>query len=378
MANRGDRKAKVPIGDPKDPNGLWVWMQRYLAWLRVHHFSDRTVRIRDVYLGYFLVWCDARSIGRPSELTRPILERYQSHIFMHRKKDGHPLSYSSQYGRIMAIRTYFRWLTRQNVILSNPAADLEMPRSQQRLPRHVLTPAEAEVVMMQPDVRDPIGVRDRAILETLYSTGIRRFELIGLKVGDLDSERGTVMVRLGKGKKDRVLPIGERALLWIERYVREVRPGYLCGRDEGTLFLTNLGESIVPEYLTHRLRHYVAGAELGKTGSCHIFRHTMATAMLDNGADVRFVQEMLGHANLKTTEIYTHVSIRKLKEIHAATHPSAKLERASAASAQATDVAGDDDAKSDAHDELFTSLAAEAADEDEADDQAPEDDDASE
>ncbi len=362
MANRGDRKTKVPIGDPRDPHGLWVWMQRHLEWMRERHYSDRTVRMRDVYLGYFLQWCDARSIGRPTELTRPILERYQSHLFLHRKKDGKPLSFMSQLGRLAAVRSYFRWLARQNVILSNPASDLEMPRGEKRLPRDVLSPAEAEVVLAQPDTRDPLGVRDRAILETLYSTGVRRLELIGLSVFDLDTDRGTLMVRQGKGRKDRVVPIGERAIAWIDRYVREVRPGFACGRDEGALFLTHLGESIVPEYLTHRLREYLAAADIGKGGSCHIFRHTMATAMLDNGADVRFVQEMLGHANLSTTQIYTHVSIRKLKEIHTATHPSARLERAVDVVAEAADVAGDDDA----HDELLTSLAAEAADEDDA------------
>lgn len=373
MANRGDRKAKVPIGDARDPHGLWVWMQRHLEWMRVRNYSGRTVRMRDVYLGYFLVWCEARSIGRPTELTRPILERYQAHLFMHRKRDGKPLSHTSQLGRLMAVRSYFGWLARQNAILSNPASDLELPRGEKRLPRHVLTPSEAEVVMMQPDVREPLGVRDRAILETLYSTGIRRFELIGLKVFDLDAERGTLMVRLGKGKKDRVVPIGERALVWIERYLREVRPGYLCGRDEGALFVTHLGESIVPEYLTHRLREYVDAAELGKRGSCHLFRHTMATAMLENGADVRFVQEMLGHANLSTTQIYTRVSIRKLKEIHTATHPSARLE---APAREALDgvTAPDDAAAGDVREELLTSLAAEAAaEEDELDHEARDD-----
>jgi len=365
MASRGDRKPKVPIGDPGDPHGLWAWVQRHLEWLRERQYSARTVRMRDVYLGYFLQWCEARGIARPGEITRPMLERYQSHLFLHRKKDGKPLSFISQRGRIGEVRTFFRWLARQNVILSNPASDLEMPRGEKRLPRDVLTPAEAELVLAQPDTRDPLGVRDRAILETLYSTGLRRLELIGLSVFDLDTDRGTLMVRQGKGRKDRVVPIGERAIAWIDRYVREVRPGYACGRDEGTLFLTHLGDSLVPEYLTHRLRTYVEAADVGKRGSCHIFRHTMATAMLDNGADVRFVQEMLGHASLRTTQIYTHVSIRKLKEIHAATHPTARLERAADVVAEASSVAATDDAASDVHDELFTSLAAEAIDEDE-------------
>ena len=146
-----------------------------------------------------------------------------------------------------------------------------------------------------------------------------------MKVDDLDIERGTVFIRQGKGRKDCLIPIGERAVAWIERYLGEVRPsGSSPGRDDGALFLTELGEPMVPEYVTHRMRRYVEAADLGKKGSCHIFRHTMATAMLDAGADLRFVQEMLGHASLATTQIYTHLSIGKLKEIHSLTHPSAK------------------------------------------------------
>ena len=152
------------------------------------------------------------------------------------------------------------------------------------------------------------------MLETLYSTGMRRSELLNLKTDDLDIERGTVFIRQGKGRKDRLIPIGERAVAWVEKYLGEVRPGLVAGRDDGFLFLTELGESMVPEYVTHRMRRYVEAADLGKKGSCHIFRHTMATAMLDNGADVRFVQEMLGHASLATTQILHAPQHREAQE----------------------------------------------------------------
>lgn len=181
--------------------------------------------------------------------------------------------------------------------------------------------------MSVPRVNESMGVRDRAILETLYSTGIRRMELIGLKVTDFDPERGTIVVRQGKGKKDRMVPIGERAILWIEKYLSDVRSSLVVPPDEGTVFLTSMGDPISPNRLTAMCREYVDAAETGKRGACHLFRHTMATLMLENGADIRFIQEMLGHVELSTTQLYTQVSIRKLKEIHSATHPSAKLER---------------------------------------------------
>ena len=134
------------------------------------------------------------------------------------------------------------------------------------------------------------------------------------------------MIRLGKGKKDRMIPIGSRALAWIDKYVVEVRPTLVREPDDGTLFLSNLNEAFTRNRLTQMVREYVDAASLGKRGACHLFRHTMATLMLENGADIRFIQQMLGHAELSTTQIYTQVSIRKLKEIHSLTHP-ARLEK---------------------------------------------------
>jgi integrase/recombinase XerD len=197
-----------------------------------------------------------------------------------------------------------------------------MPRMERRLPKHVLTTAEVEQVLNTPDLQTDVGVRDRAMLETLYSTGMRRMELVGLKLFDVDIERGTVMIRQGKGRKDRMIPIGERALAWIARYRDEVRPQWALAQDDGILFLTMQGESLSLNRLTQMVREYIEAAQIGKQGSCHLFRHTMATLMLENGADIRFIQAMLGHADISTTQIYTQVSIRQLKDIHTATHPA--------------------------------------------------------
>ena len=184
---------------------------------------------------------------------------------------------------------------------------------------------EAEQVLEQPDVSDAIGLRDRAIIEVLYSTGIRRMEVLNLCIYDLDIERGTLMVRQGKGKKDRMVPIGERAIAWLERYFNDARPALMVPPDDGTLFLGATGEELSPNRLTQLVRGYVDAADIGKRGACHIFRHTMATLMLENGADIRYIQEMLGHVELSTTQIYTQVSIRRLKQVHTLTHPGARL-----------------------------------------------------
>ncbi len=334
-----------------DPHGLYVLLQDYLAWLRGRNYSEATIAGRELFLCALLDWCGQRAIIRPGEITKPLLERYQRYLFHYRKANGDPLSFRSQYNRIVAIRTWFKWLARQNHILTNPASDLELPRLEKRLPKAILSEREAEIVLSQPDVREPLGLRDRAILETLYSTGIRRMELIGLRVPDLDTERGTLIVRQGKGKKDRMIPIGERAVAWIEKYLADVRPELACGRDEGVLFLSRYGEAIGPNGLTTLVRGHIERARLGKQGSCHLFRHTMATLMLEHGADIRFIQAMLGHVSLNTTEMYTQVSIKKLKEIHTLTHPAKAGRRSRAAL---------DDEPSPTAADLLRTLAAEA------------------
>jgi integrase/recombinase XerD len=220
------------------------------------------------------------------------------------------------------VRAFFKWLCRQNQLLANPAADLDLPRAEKRLPRHVLTASETERVLALPDVSEPLGLRDRAILEAFYSTGMRRMELLGLKLYDLDQERGTVFIRQGKGKKDRMIPMGERAFAWVSRYLEEARGSLALTPDEGIVFLTNVGLVFEPNRLTQLVRHYVDKAEIGKTGACHLFRHTCATLMLENGADIRFIQQLLGHEKLETTQIYAQVSIRMLKEVHTRTHPA--------------------------------------------------------
>ncbi len=360
MPRRGTRKRKPPVGDPSDPQGMAARSAEYLEWMRTKNYSERTVENRAVYLAFFLQWAEDRGVMRPVEVTRPVLERYQRHLYHLRKPNGRPLSFRSQYSRLVPVRAFFKWLARQNHLLYNPASELELPRLEHRLPRHVLTASEAEAVLAQPDLDDAFGVRDRALLETLYSTGMRRMELAGLSLYDLDPERGTLMIRQGKGKKDRMVPIGERALAWIEKYLADVRPGLVVEPDQGALFLTAEGQAFTPNRLTQLVREYVVAAAIGKSGACHLFRHTMATLMLEGGADIRFIQQMLGHAKLETTQIYTQVSIRKLKEIHTATHPGARLDRSASRAAPALD--SDDDSAA-ARTELLTALAAEADEE---------------
>jgi len=305
---------------------LEMMMREYLQSLAIQNYSELTISNREFLIRQFIQWCRERGIADPLGVTRPVLERYQRYLFLYRKKSGEPMSFRSQHSRLVPLRMWFRWMTRQNHLLHNPASELELPRLGQPLPRNILSASEVEHILQLCEVADPIGLRDRAIIEVLYSTGIRRGEIVALKLYDLSLERGVILVRQGKGKKDRYVPIGERAIAWLEKYVREARPQLAMEPDDMTVFLTAQGEPFSRDHMTSNMKARIDAAKLGKTGACHLFRHTMATLMHENGADIRFIQEILGHVKLETTQIYTHVSIRTLQQVHAATHPAAHLE----------------------------------------------------
>jgi integrase/recombinase XerD len=321
---RGVKKPAVPIGDPADPHSIEVHIAEFVEWMGAHGYSESTITGRRRALRSMQRWLAERGVVRSGEVTRPMLERYQRWLFHHRKPNGQPLTFLTQRGLLSPVRSFFSWAARTNRVLYNPASELELPRVERRLPKHVLTVAEVETVMSQPDISHPGGVRDRAILEVLYSTGIRRGEAVGLRLFDIDFARRAVHVREGKGRRDRIVPIGERALVWVDRWLTDGRSRYTIEPDEGFVFIARDGGQLSRAYLTTMVGHYVTRADVGKTGSCHLFRHTMATLMLDAGADIRFIQAILGHAKLSTTQIYTQVTITQLLAIHDTCHPGAR------------------------------------------------------
>jgi integrase/recombinase XerD len=317
------RSVCLPLpADPGDPDSLAGLLHRYLIWMETHHFAAQTVQIRRLQLSRFLLWCDDRSITQPRELTPAMIERYQRHLYYYRKRDGQPLCRSSQSHALTSLRAWLRWIKDQRVIEHNPAAEIQLPREEKRLPRHALSVSEVEAVLELPDLATPVGLRNRSLLETLYSTGLRRAEALALELADLDRERGVLLVRQGKGCKDRFVPIGQRALAWIDTYLREARPRLTDDPQQRLLFVTRTGRRMHPNQLSGLVRRLLREAGIAKAGACHLFRHATATIMLERGADIRYIQALLGHDSLATTQIYTHVSIGKLCEVHARTHPA--------------------------------------------------------
>jgi integrase/recombinase XerD len=300
---------------------MQAYVLQYVDYLKVKNHSTQGIAYRQRALEWFCAWLEERGVSRLNDVTRPMLERYARHLHYALNRSGKPLSVASQSNRLTAVRRFFRYLVQQNHLLYNPASELELPRPEYRLPKDVLTAGEVERVMTQPELATPEGLMHRAVLEVLYSTGVRRAELIALAVSDVNVGRGVVAVRQGKGRKDRFVPIGDRALLWVQKYLDDVRSQWAMPLSPTALFLDALGRRLNPYQISRAVQKYVIAADVGKTGRCHLFRHTMATLMLENGADIRYIQHILGHAKLSTTEIYTHVAIAKLKDVHTLTHP---------------------------------------------------------
>ena len=319
---RGGNAKQAVLFNRSEPGNLADYSDAYLFWLGVRNYCETTIIGRRRTLDLFLGWAYERELIRAEDVTKAILESYMRHLYRYRKANGKPLGYGTQRERISGVRDFFRWLCRSDHIPFNPASELEMPRPEKRLPEEPLTISQVETVLSLPDLSDPLGVRDRAMMELFYSCGLRRSELVRLNVTDLNHERHTLQIRQGKGKKDRVLPVGSRALAWLEKYLDEVRPQLTLSLREHALFLTCYGEAFNPDVLSRQMAAYIKKADLGRGGSCHLFRHTCATHMLEGGADIRFIQQLLGHASIETTQIYTQVSITQLQRVHEQTHPA--------------------------------------------------------
>jgi integrase/recombinase XerD len=262
----------------------------------------------------------------PAHVTKAALESYQRSLFRHRKANGKPLAWSGQHLHLKEVRAFFGWLAKKDHIPFSPAEQLDLPRQPRTLPRVILSADEVEQVLALPDVSTPLGVRDRAILELFYASGIRRSELCGLRVDDIHADRHSLLITLGKGKKDRYVPLGTRAEAWLARYLHDARPQFVVDADEQTLFLTQQGEPMNPDTLTEYVSRYIASSQIGKSGSCHLFRHTMATLMHENGADLTVIQLILGHQKPETTQIYAKLSLRRVLDVYGTTHPAERPE----------------------------------------------------
>ena len=295
-------------------------VERYLAYAQAHGYSEQTQDNQQRYLKDFAGWCAINKVRSGEGITADVLQSYLVHLKDYRKPDGAPLAWHSKEAKLIPLRGFLRWLVKEIGLAPELTMDLRLGRRPLIIPKGVLNEAQVRQVLAQPDTGTPEGIRDRAMLEVLFSSGIRRMELAGLQAGDVAFDAGTLLIRRGKGGKDRLVPVGQEALSWIKRYLEDSRPN-LANPEVSALFVSSRGEAFNLSWMSSAMGAYVRKALPGQHGACHLLRHSMATLMLEHGADIRHIQEMLGHADLSTTQIYTHVSIDSLKAVHARTHP---------------------------------------------------------
>ncbi|QDV45600.1 Tyrosine recombinase XerD [Stieleria neptunia] len=301
-----------------------VLLSRYFSHLKMNNWSATTISRRDYVLNKFITRSSERGIESVTEITAESLAAYRRWLYHYRnERTGKPLKFCTQASYLSTVGHWLTWLTEQGWIDSDPSTGIELPKEERRLPSSHLTIDEIETLLSSVDLTTATGLRDRAILELFYATGMRRAELIALKLDDINHESGLAMIRQGKGRKDRVVPTGKRALGWLMKYLHDGRPA-LLDEDTDVIFLTSRGNAFHPVTLSQLVRSYLTAAGITKPGSCHMLRHTTATLMLEGGADLRSIQTLLGHEQLNTTQIYTHVSIKRLREVHDKTHPGAK------------------------------------------------------
>ena len=227
---------------------------------------------------------------------------------------------SSQARYISTLRRFYRYLLARGRISADPTLKISMPVKPSRLPK-VLSEAQVEALLAAPQAEQSLGLRDRAMLETLYATGLRVSELVGLKLHEVNFEMGVIRV-FGKGSKERLVPLGEEAIDWLRSYLAEGRPALLGGRQSNDLFVTARGAAMTRQAFWYLIKRYALQAAIDPARlSPHVMRHAFATHLLNHGADLRVVQLLLGHSDISTTQIYTHIARERLKSLHAQHHP---------------------------------------------------------
>jgi site-specific recombinase XerD len=282
-------------------------------------YSTRTAPEYLAHVREFLSWLENKGLSLGS-LRRSDLVSYQAELVGLRKRDGKPYSVGFHLNRLSALKSFFGLLLRRQVVLTDPTSGLERPRVELRLPRTILTVSEARRLVEAPKGKTPAVLRDRAMLETLYATGVRASELIALGPYDVDTTDGLLQVVHGKGGKDRNVPLTRSACRALEEYLSQARP-QLLQRSKGPLFVSPRGRPFQRATLARVVGYWAKRAGLRKRVTPHVLRHSVATHLLKRGADIRHIQELLGHERLSTTERYTRVEISDLQAVVKRAHP---------------------------------------------------------
>jgi integrase/recombinase XerD len=296
------------------------YLEEYLERLAAAGYSKGTLKGRRECLNRFFQGMAEKGIYEPRDVTRGMVDEYFSDLKKYRTAKGTPLAGSTYSRHIGAVDGFFRWLAKTNQILISPVANRPVIRSKRRLPQ-VLTEDEILKILESCPFNTPAGLRDRAMLELLYSTGIRVGELTAANVEDFIMDRRELVIVQGKGRKDRIAPVGEYAARFTESYLKMIRP-WQAQADEKALFVcTRTGKRLSAQTVRSAIGYALDRSGINRPVTPHLFRHSMATHLLRNGADLRHIQAILGHVSLRITEVYTHLNLNDLKQTVKKAHP---------------------------------------------------------
>jgi integrase/recombinase XerD len=265
-------------------------------------------------LSKFAEWLQTQRGVSVLETTPADIQGFLAHLYTQQKAKA-----TSTSRAISSLKRLFRYQLRQNKILTDPTLQIATPKLPRSLPKS-LTEEDVELLLNAPDVDTPLGMRDRTMFEVLYATGLRVSELVSLSVAQVSLDMGVVRV-MGKGSKERLVPLGEEALDWLQKYLKEMRPVLLSSRLSDAMFVTQRGEAMTRQMFWYLIKKHAKHGGIHKPLSPHTLRHAFATHLLNHGADLRVVQMLLGHSDISTTQIYTHVARERLKALHAKHHP---------------------------------------------------------
>ncbi len=297
----------------------------YLKHLKTLHRAPTTLRTVKYDLLELMRFLDREKVFSVQDITAEVLADYQQELYFKLTAKGRPMTLGSQLRLLCAAKGFAGFLKDKDYLAIDPCATLKLPRMPKPLPKVILNPDELKRIFKSQDMRTIYGFRRRVILEVLYDTGIRRFELTHVRLADIDLAAGYIHIRCGKGGKARVVPLSDRVCKLVQNYILGVRPEFVKGDDPGYLLLNHRGQRIRPNSIWYEVKLAASNARIKKSVTTHCLRHTCATHMLKNGAPIRHIQEMLGHASLDSTQIYTRVTINDLKQIHAKYHPGEKM-----------------------------------------------------
>lgn len=293
-------------------------VDEFLIYLRIsHNCSPHTIESYGLDLRQFLAFLEQEKIDRPEIVDHLLFRKYMALL----KDSG--LARGSIARKTACIRSFFKFLCRQEYLQNNPILGVSIPKREKRLPKF-LYPEEMNLLLEAPDISTRLGIRDAAILEVLYSSGLRLQEVVNLTLADLDLSRGYLRV-YGKGAKERMVPLGGAAQRALEKYLLSVRPELLGSQSKTveTLFLNYRGTRLSGRSIQRLFEKYIQAIALNRKVSPHTIRHTFATHLLENGADIRVVQELLGHVDISTTQIYTHLTKERIRNVYLKNHPRA-------------------------------------------------------